>query len=151
MADTRVQTAVEDWVRREWMPKKFGHKFYRERLQLSSGGVFDFDAVSDDHNIVASISTSSGKTASGKLGVGKLHKLRADILFLTLAEAERRVMVLTEADMFELCLKELQGGRVPKSIEFISVPVEDLPVGLATQLSKAREAASKEVSPSRKG
>ncbi len=51
MADTRIQIQVEDWIRRNWMPKKFGQKFHRERLQLSSGGVFDFDAVSADNKI----------------------------------------------------------------------------------------------------
>ena len=147
MADTRVQTAIEDWVRREWMPKKYGHRFHRERVQLSSGGVFDFDAVSQDHSIVASISTSGGKTASGKLGVGKLNKLRSDMFFLLLATAKRRIMVLTEPDMYELCRKEVQGGRVPKSIEFV---VAELPAALAAQLAKAREVASKEVSPSRR-
>lgn len=58
MADTRVQLEVEDWVRREWMPGKFGQSFYRERVGLSSGGVCDFDAVSSDKNVVAAISTS---------------------------------------------------------------------------------------------
>jgi hypothetical protein len=40
MADTRMQLEVEDWVRREWMPGKFGQPFFRERVRLSPGGVF---------------------------------------------------------------------------------------------------------------
>jgi hypothetical protein len=44
MADTRVQLEVEDWVRREWMTTHFGERFSRERVPLSSGGVFDADA-----------------------------------------------------------------------------------------------------------
>jgi len=36
--------------------------FSRERLLLQSGRVFDFDAVSEDHSIVATISTSGSKT-----------------------------------------------------------------------------------------
>ena len=47
MADTRVQLEVEDWVRRNWMPEQYGIRFSRERLRLRSGGVFDFDAVSE--------------------------------------------------------------------------------------------------------
>jgi len=39
-----------------------------------SGGVFDFDAVSDDGKIVASISTSGSKTATGKYAVGKMNE-----------------------------------------------------------------------------
>jgi hypothetical protein len=78
MADTRVQLEVEDWVRRNWMAAQFGTKFSRERLPLRSGGVFDFDAVSDDHSIVATISTSGAKTSGGKHAVGKILKLRSD-------------------------------------------------------------------------
>ena len=61
MADTRVQLEVEEWVRL--------NRLHRERVRLTSGGVFDFDAVSEDQKIVATTST-------GKLAVGKLVKRR---------------------------------------------------------------------------
>jgi hypothetical protein len=70
MADTRVQVEVEDWVRCNWMASHFGTKFSRERLPLRSGGVFDFDAVSEDRSIVATVSTSGAKTSGGKHAVG---------------------------------------------------------------------------------
>lgn len=111
LADTRIQLEVEDWVRRNCMPTHFGKRFSRERLPLRSGGVFDFDAVSDDHSIVATISTSGAKTRGGKHAVGKILKLRSDMLFLAMAEASRRVIVLTERDMFEQCGREAAGGR----------------------------------------
>jgi len=144
MADTRCQVECEDWVRREWMPKAFGQPFHRERMSLSSGGVFDFDAVSADNTIVASISTSSAKTASGKNGVGKLMKLRADMLFLLLSNAPRKVLVLCEEDMHALCLREMASGRVPKDIEIIHAA---LPADLAERLGAARRVSSSEVSP----
>src|SRR2546422_10975751 len=106
MADTRVQLEVEDWVRQNWMPKQYGHLFRRERLRLDSGGVFDFDAVSADNATVATISTSAGSTASGKHPTGKLMKLRSDMFFLLLVDAKRRLVVLTEPNMYELCVKE---------------------------------------------
>src|SRR3982751_4444495 len=99
MADTRCQLECEDWVRLSWLPVKFGQQFHRERLKLSSGGVFDFDAVSSDGGAAVTISTSGGTTASGKLGTGKLMKLRSDMYFLLLANVERRCVVLTEKDM----------------------------------------------------
>ncbi len=74
MADTRVQVEVEDWVRREWMSKALGQTFHRERLRLSCGGAFDFDAVSTDGTVVATISTSGATTASGRQAVGKMLK-----------------------------------------------------------------------------
>lgn len=145
MADTRTQSEVEDWVRRHWMPERFGQQFRRERVRLSSGGVFDFDAVSTDDRIVASISTSSGKTSGGKYPVGKVHKLRADMLFLIMATAERRIIVLTEPDMHAICLKEAESGRVPAGVEFL---VAELPPDLAARLRDARELSSREVRPS---
>lgn len=144
MADTRCQLECEDWVRREWMPTIFGQPFYRERVKLSSGGVFDFDAVSADKTIVASISTSGARTASGKHAVGKVMKLRSDMLFLLLSEAPRKVMVLCEPDMHALCDRERQSGRVPKEIEFLHTP---LPEELALKLLAARKIGSDEVSP----
>ena len=144
MADTRVQLAVEDWVRREWMPEQYGRRFARERLFLDPGGVFDFDAVSDDRNIVANISTSGSKTASGKHAVGKILKVRSDIYFLLLAKANRKLMLLTEQEMYKQWLKECDNGRVPNSIEFVHV---EIPGDLDDRLRASRSKASLEVSP----
>src|SRR5258708_2778911 len=141
MADTRTQLEVEDWVRRNWMQTQYKMNFSRERLPLSSGGVFDFDAVSDDRSIVATISTSGAKTAAGKHAVGKILKLRSDMLFLTLVDAERRIIVLTERDMCDQCEKEAAGGRVPREIEFVCAVI---PNELRARLVDARTKASGE-------
>lgn len=142
MADTRIQLEVEDWVRRNWMPSQYGTKFSRERLRLRSGGVFDFDAVSEDHSIVATISTSGAKTSGGKHAVGKILKLRSDMLFLTMVEAKRRVIILTERDMCDQCEKEAAGGRVPPEIEFVCASIPD---ELRKRLIEGREKASEEL------
>ena len=141
MADMRVQIEIEDWVRRNWMLDQFGMRFSRERLPLRSGGVFDFDAVSDDRSIVATISTSGARTSGGKYAVGKMHKLRSDMLFLTMVDAQRRVIILTEQDMFDQCEKEAAGGRVPLEIQFMCVT---LPDDLKLKLIGARHKASEE-------
>ena len=146
MADTRVQLEVEDWVRREWMAQRFGQQFFRERVKLSPGGVCDFDAVSADRKIVAAISTSGALTAGGKQGVGKMLKIRSDMYFLLLAAADRRLVVLTESDMHERCVKEATIGRVPSSIEFVCAKI---PVELEARLRVSRGAASDEVFPRR--
>jgi hypothetical protein len=141
MADTRIQLEVEDWVRRNWMASHFGAKFSRERLPLRSGGVFDFDAVSEDRSIVATISTSAHKTSGGKNGSGKLLKLRSDMLFLTMITAVRRLVILTERDMCDQCEKEAEGGRVPPEIEFACAVI---PEELRVRLISARQKASGE-------
>src|ERR1700726_3269920 len=143
MADTRIQLEVEDWVRRNWMPTHFGMKFSRERIRLRSGGVFDFDAVSEDRSIVTTISTSGSKTSGGKNAVGKILKRRSDMLFLTMVEAQRRVVILTEQDMCDQCEREAAGGRVPPEIEFVCAPIPD---ELRVRLVAARLKASGESS-----
>jgi hypothetical protein len=146
MADSRVQLQAEDWIRSVWLPGQFNQQFRRERLRLTAGGVFEFDAVSADNAVVASISTSNGITAGGKTPAAKIQKLRADMLFLLMVHAKRRLIILTEKDMFEICQKEKGNGRVPEEIEFLHA---ELPVNLAAALRKARKMASDEVSPGR--
>jgi hypothetical protein len=141
VADTRVQLEVEDWVRRNWMASQFGMKFSRERMVLRSGGVFDFDAVSDDHSIVATISTSGSRTSTGRYAVGKMLKLRSDMLFLTMVEAKRRLIILTERDMCDQCEREAAGGRVPPEIEFACATIPD---ELRARLVAGRLRASEE-------
>jgi hypothetical protein len=148
MADTLIQLEVEDWIRRNWMAQEYRQEFSPKRLRLSSGGVFEFDAVSEDGRIVANISTSGARTASGRLAVGKMLKIRSDMFFLLLADAERRLVILTELDVLELCQKEVESGRVPPSIEFVHA---EIPPELARRLRNARRRASREVTPTPQG
>ena len=103
--------------------------------------MFDFDAVSDDRSIVATISTSSAKTSGGKYAVGKILKLRSDMLFLTMVEAKQRIIILTERDMCDQCEREAAGGRVPPEIQFVCAI---LPDDLNQKLIAARLKASGE-------
>ena len=145
MADTRVQVEVEDWIRRNWLPAKFNQQFFRDRMPLSSGGVFDYDAVSADRKIAVLISTSGSITSGGKRGVGKLQKIRADMLFLLLTpNVEKKMIVLTEKDMYEQCIAEIAAGRAPKEIEFMYAEIPD---ALRVKLAESREKASREVKP----
>jgi len=145
MADSSVQKAVEQWVREHCLATRYSQTFARQRLRLSSGGEYSFDAVSADGTIVATISTSGSQTASGKRAAAKLHKIRADLYFLLLTHVPHRVVVLTESDMMSLCEKEACEGRVPQGIEFVHAK---LPSQLIDQLQAARTVASREVTPS---
>jgi hypothetical protein len=144
MADSRVHLEVEDWIRQTWMPEQFGQPFFRERLQLESGGQFDFDAVSADRRVAASISASGGFTASGKAAVPKLNKLRSDVLFLLQAPLDRRLIVLADSDLFNLCAREIESGRMPRQVEFFHAP---LPPVLESRLRASRARAAAEVTP----
>jgi hypothetical protein len=116
MAYTRVQLEVEDRVRREWMLNRFGQRFSRERVRLSSGGFFDADAVSEDQKTIATISTSGARTSGGKNVIGKMLKIRSDMYFLLRAETERRLVILTESDMYAQFQKELPGGEYRRTL-----------------------------------
>ena len=116
-------------------------RFSRERVRLRSGGVFDFDAVSEDRSIVATISTSGSKTAGGNHAVGKLLKLRSDMLSLVMVDAKRKLIILTERDMLDRCGKERAGGRIPPEIEFLCA---EIPEDMRARLIAARLKASAE-------
>lgn len=144
MAISRSQLEVEEWIRSIELSRLYGQPFHHGALRLISGGIFNFDAISEDGCIVANISTSDAKTAQGKHASGKIQKIRADMLFLLMAPADRRLIVLTERDMFDFWEKEKRSGRVPVEIEFLRI---ELPGYLSIRLNEARRIASEEVSP----
>jgi hypothetical protein len=63
------------------------------------------------------------------------------MLFLTLVETKRRVIILTERDMCDQCEKEAANGRVPLGIEFMCAVIPD---DLRARLVAARQKASTE-------
>ena len=144
MASTAIQSEVERWIREEWLRRRFGRSFTKKNVRLKSGGEFEFDAVSDDDKVVANISTSSLKTASGNVGAGKIYKVRSDIYFLLLAPCAKKLMLLTDSDMHEAWLKQIDRGRVPDSIQIRCV---EIPNPLREKLEAAQKKASKEVTP----
>lgn len=141
MADSRIQAQAENWIRETWLPKHFNQSFHKERLRLSPGGLFEFDAVSHDKKLIASISTNGGITAPGRKATPKLNKVRSDILFLLLYEANRRLVLLTDKAMFNLCEQERANGRMPPQVEFIHAA---LPPDLEEQCKVARQIAAQE-------
>jgi hypothetical protein len=144
MANSRYQLIVEEYLRTQYLPRYFGQDFRIARLALSSGGTFEFDAVSQDGEIVVCISTSTGRTVSSKFVSGKMHKLRADMLFLLMVQARRRIILFTEEDMYKICLSEKEKGRVPPEIEFLRA---EIPIEIDVALKAARKLASDEVLP----
>ena len=144
MAETKTQLEIEDWIRREWLSGKFRQRFIKNTVRLTSGGMFEFDAVSVDESIVACISTSGLTTSGGKPGSGKRHKIRSDLFFLLLTpSSKQRLMVFTEQDMYEFWLKEQKNGRVPRDIQFL---IAAIPMELREKLSHAKAKSAEEVS-----
>lgn len=116
-------------------------------MRLSSGGVFDFDGVSEDKKMLVCISTSTARTSGGNHAAGKMMKIRSDLYFLLLANAERRVAVFTDKGMYDAWAAEKANGRVPAHIEFALG--ENMPEELLTRLRVSQRDASLEVNPRR--
>ena len=146
MANSKPNEQVEVWIAENWLPEHFGNglSFSKSKLPLTPGGEFEFDAVSNDAQIIANISTSALKTAGGNSGSGKVQKIRSDIYFLLLARATRKLMVLSERDMYDWWIKEKERGRIPAEIELVLV---NIPKELDSVLRASRQQASQEVSP----
>ncbi|MGE3507251.1 MAG: hypothetical protein AB7N65_00015 [Vicinamibacterales bacterium] len=148
MADTSVQGKVERWIVQHELSRVFeGRGFSKRRVALTWGGAFEFDAVSADGDIVACVSTSCCRTASGRSAIGKFHKLKADALYLLHTTiAKRRVMVFTDGGMLAHFERERSRGRFPSANE-IELLLVSLPDELASELREATRSASFEVSP----
>lgn len=150
MANTSAQLAAEKWIASHELPARFdGLAFEAKKLKLKWGGDFAFDAVSSDGEIVALISTSSARTASGKSATAKFQKLKADALYLLNAVgATQLLMIFTEETMQVHFEKERKAGRFPPEIEFLHV---NLPDEIRTRVLEARRIASAETTPINKG
>jgi len=146
MADTNAQHIAEQWVVSEFLPNHFsGLKFVGRKLSLKWGGLFAFDAVSEDGKIVGLVSTSAARTAGGKAAIAKFQKLKADALYLLhVVGAEHLVMIFTEESMLKHFEKEKKSGRFPPEIEFVHA---QLPEHIHAQVLAARHLASAETSP----
>ncbi|MBX3628094.1 MAG: hypothetical protein KF892_24000 [Rhizobacter sp.] len=148
MADTSVNHEAERWIVEHGLPVHFeGQRFQPKRLKLTWGGLFAFDAVSDDGKIVAAVSTSAARTATKKLASAKYQKLKTDALYLLHVDGDcRKVMVFTESCMHDYFKATVLAGRFPPAIELVHIP---LPPPLQARVLVTRSLASKETSPAR--
>lgn len=143
MADTSAQKRAAEWVRNNWLKDKFGKLFERKTCRLNTGADVEFNAVSTDGEIIAFISTSTPLVPKGSVGRGKLSKVRADALFLTMAEGNlERLLIYTDLKMMELVAGELSAGKLPGNIAVLHAP---LPKTLQIEVSASREKASEEL------
>jgi len=128
MADSTIATKdVENWIRNEFLPKKYHQAFAKRKLGVQSGGEFECDAVSEDGKIVCIISTSPVKTMDGQFDTGALTNVREKTLWtISLNEKpETIVFVCTDKSMLELVKKEKENRRFPKHIKTLLVKLPE--------------------------
>jgi hypothetical protein len=113
---------IEEWIRSEFLPKKYKQAFAKRKLGLQSGGEIFFDNVSEDGTIVCFITVTAGRTPGEKPGED-LSKIRSDALWaISLSEKPETILfAFTDASMIELVKKEKEHGRFPKYIKTLLV------------------------------
>ena len=129
MADPSIALKdVENWIRNEFLSKKYHQTFAKRKLGVQSGGEFECDAVSEDGKIVCFISTNPSKTADGKPDADVLGKIREKALWaVSLNEKpDTIVFAFTDKSMVEFIKQEKENGRFPKHIKtlLIKLPIK---------------------------
>jgi hypothetical protein len=144
MADTKdLKQQIEPHVQ-EWLRKRFGARFRRRFVPLSEHGAkaqHQFAAVSEDGKIVASVKSLSGRTSGDNLPSAKINSAYAEIYYLSLVQAEKRLLVLTDFEFSGLFCKHSE-GKVVRSVEILHCP---LPPELERVKEAVRVAASAEI------
>jgi hypothetical protein len=142
VADTRYLTAAENNVR-DVLAERYGVTFHKRRLPLVTGGNHEFDAVSEDGEIVASIKTASGRTSGGNIPEGKIKDSIAELYFLSLVEAPTRQLILTTPAFHDIFSRRL-AGKVASGIEVVLLT---LPSEVQAEVERVQGVASREVFP----
>ncbi len=145
MANTQIlKKKVEPFVR-QWLKERFRVSFESKEIVLTRSqkpnGKHEFDAVSKDKRIVAGIISAGGKTSRGKNPQGKINKGIAELYFLSLIEADQKLLVLTDPAFVEIFKKKTK-GRLAQGIKIIHCPLSK---ELEVEVTKMRVPASKEV------
>lgn len=125
MANTSyLRYTVEPWVR-DRLAEKYGQAFSPRVLPLTPGGTHEFDAVSHDRRIVASIKANSGLTSGGNHPTGKVATCLNEVYFLTLVDAWTRLLVLTNPDFHKIFTRATAGQIAPGvKVELLPLPAD---------------------------
>ena len=141
MANTRYLTTVAESHVRDALGALYGVAFHKRRLPLVTGGLHEFDAVSGDGRIVASVKTASGLTSGGNVPAAKLKDSIAELYFLSLVEAPMRQLILTTPGFYDLLTRHLE-GKVAPGVDVVLVP---LPEDVQAEVERVQQVASREV------
>jgi hypothetical protein len=115
--------------------------FSRKKVPLGDGAFREFGAVSDDGSIVVAIRRSSGKTSGNNLPTGKIQLIFKDLHLLSLVNAKRKALVLTDKEFLEIVKAETL-GTLPGDIELLHCK---LPPRLDAIVKAVRQSATEEM------
>ena len=138
---SKLKTIVESYIRK-CLEQKHGKKFEGSEipLDLITGGVHRFDAVSNDRTIVAGIKSFSVRE-TGKVGVGVIKSAFTELYFLSLVKAEKKLLIFTNEEFYNLFSKRALGKVLPDT-EIVLCPLSD---ELALEIAVVNENARREI------
>lgn len=147
MAKTTELREVELFIRKQLAKDYRGHTFTEKALSLrkrrdGTYAVHNFDAVSEDNTIVASIKSHSWLTSGGKRPSGKIAEIYQSLYLLTLINAKTKLLILTDRETYEGFLSE-SDGKIANGVEIKLYP---LPPELQAMVKKVKQRASREMS-----
>lgn len=137
-----LRRAVEDHVRAQ-LRERHGQEFSPVVLPLRTGGRHEFDAVSADRSIVASVKAASGLTAGGRFPSGKVNTCLAELYYLSLVDAPTRMLVLTTPAFHKLFMKRIAGALAGG----LTVECLSLPMDMQREVDTVVAVAAREVTP----
>lgn len=148
MANTvELKTKIEPFIRVELAKYYPGHTFTEKLLPLlkrkdGTYAVHNFDAVSEDNSIVASIKSHSWLTSGGKRPSGKVGEIYQSLYLLSLVQAHTKLLILTDRETYEGFLRLCDG----KIAEDISIRLIPLSPELQLLVNGVKQKASQEMS-----
>jgi hypothetical protein len=118
-----IRADVAKWMREVYLPKKYQQAFHEKSLELQSKARVTFDAVSEDGEIVAVLSTRTGYGSGGKKNEDDLQKTRSDALHFLMLDyiPKERLMIFTEQSMIDLVKDEKKRDRFPAALKIVKV------------------------------
>jgi hypothetical protein len=153
MTDTRAYHEAEAWVRDHGLPRLFeGRRFKKLELEIGvkrdgSPAFHEFDAVSEDGRVVASVSCAAGRTSGDRAPTGQSRYAYKEVYFLSRTKASKKILVLADELLFSVFTKE-SDGKLPEGVGLMHVRVPDR---IWNRVLAARTRARAEVTPSRHG
>lgn len=142
MADSHfIKSRIEPAMRQTLAELCGGIDFRQRKMPIrwngQGAGSFEFDAVSADGRVVASLSTARN------LKSGQRHKLMRDATFMWLVpNVQRRILAVVEPVVADALAVELRRGRLPPNPEILIV---ELAPEVRQELERFREIAIDEV------
>jgi len=118
-----MKTSEVEQLIRDFLAEVFGASLGKRRLVIGYDSknkpqIHEFDFVSDDMNIV-------GEIKSGRKSRGNYHGALTDILFLTKVKAKKKLLVLTNKELY-MYFRVRSEGVIPNNIDIMLIRPEDL-------------------------